>query len=121
MSEIRATTISDSAGTGPITLTGQSAAKAYVRANGDAVVQDSQSFNISSSTDHGTGDYSHSLSNALDALGVQTAAARRNANGALASPNESRDGSGTIAIRSFNSSGTALNSRHTAILMGDLA
>jgi hypothetical protein len=121
LSEIRATTISDSAGTGPITLTGQSAAKAYVRANGAAVVQDSQSFNISSSTDQGGGDYTHSLSSSLDALGVQTAAARRNANGAMASPNESRDGSGTIAVRSFNTSGAALDSRHTAILMGDLA
>ncbi len=33
MSEIRATTISDAAGTGPITLTKQSAAKAWVSYN----------------------------------------------------------------------------------------
>ena len=34
MSEIRATTISNAAGTGPITMTGQYAAKAWVNFNG---------------------------------------------------------------------------------------
>jgi len=38
MSEIRATTISNAAGTGPITLTGQSAAKAWVNFNGTGTV-----------------------------------------------------------------------------------
>jgi len=52
MSEIRATTISDSAGTGPITLTGQVPAKMWVRYNGSSVVSDS--FNVSSTTDSAT-------------------------------------------------------------------
>jgi hypothetical protein len=121
MSTLNVSNITDGTDTVETGYVLNGSAKAYVRANGAAVVQDSQSFNISSSTDQGGGDYTHSLSSALDALGVQTAAARRNANGAMASPNESRDGSGTIAVRSFNTSGTALDSRHTAILMGDLA
>ena len=52
MSEIRATTISDAAGTGPITLTGQSAAKAWARYDGAS--NSVSSFNISSLVDDGT-------------------------------------------------------------------
>jgi len=53
LSEIRATTISDAAGTGPITLTGQSAAKAWARFDADAFID--ASFNVSSASDEGTG------------------------------------------------------------------
>ena len=63
MSEIRATTISDLAGTGPATLTGQYAAKAWVSAGADASLLDSQ--NISSGTDNGTGNYTYAFSNAM--------------------------------------------------------
>jgi hypothetical protein len=55
LSEIRANTISDAAGTGPITLTGQSAAKAWINIpDGQASIN--QSFNVSSLEDDGTGD-----------------------------------------------------------------
>ena len=64
MSEIRATTISDSAGTGPITLTGQSAAKAWVNFNGTGTVAIRQSNNVSSITDDGTGSYTVNFTNA---------------------------------------------------------
>jgi hypothetical protein len=53
LSDIRANTISDAAGTGPITLTGQSAAKAFVTFDPSAVPQ--SSLNVSSGTDRGTG------------------------------------------------------------------
>ena len=52
MSEIRATTISDAAGTGPIALTGQSAAKAWARYDGASVLADS--FNVASAVDGAT-------------------------------------------------------------------
>ena len=65
MSEIRATTISDSAGTGPITLTGQSAAKAWVNFNGTGTVAIRDSVNVGSITDNGTGTYTASFSNAM--------------------------------------------------------
>jgi hypothetical protein len=56
MSEIRATTISDAAGTGPISLTGQSAAKAWV--NYQMIINTvGDSFNVSSVTDNGTGNF----------------------------------------------------------------
>ena len=57
MSEIRANTISDAAGTGPVTLTGQYAAKAWVNFDGTGTVSVTESGNISSLTDNGTGDY----------------------------------------------------------------
>jgi len=57
MSEIRANTISDAAGTGPVTLTKQSAAKAWVTFDGTGTVAINDSFNISSLTDRGTGLY----------------------------------------------------------------
>ena len=66
MSEIRATTISNAAGTGPVTLTGQSAAKAWVNFNGTGTAAIQQSMNISSLTDLGTGVYSVSYSNVFN-------------------------------------------------------
>ena len=53
MSNIRATTISDAAGTGPITMTGQSGAKVTCRYDADGTVD--FSFNVSSATDISTG------------------------------------------------------------------
>ena len=65
MSEIRATTISDAAGTGPITLTGQSAAKAWCYFNGSGTVAVVNSFNTSSLSDLGTGDYQINVINSF--------------------------------------------------------
>jgi len=58
MSELRADTITASDGTSPVTLTKQSAAKAFVRydASSGAAVADS-SLNLASITDNGTGNY----------------------------------------------------------------
>ena len=65
MSEIRATTISDLAGTGPATLTGQYAAKAWVNLNGTGTIALRDSFNVSSTTDLGVGQYRFSFSSAM--------------------------------------------------------
>ena len=63
MSEIRATTISDAAGTGPITLTGQSAAKAWVNFDGTGTVAIRDSVNVASITDLATGYYTINYQN----------------------------------------------------------
>ena len=63
MSEIRANTISDAAGTGPVTLTKQSAAKAWVNFDGTGTIAARDSLNVSSLTDNGTGDYLISYTN----------------------------------------------------------
>ena len=64
MSDIRATTISALNGTDPITLTKQSAAKAWANtpSDGEAV---NESFNISSLTDVATGVQRFTLSNSM--------------------------------------------------------
>ena len=63
MSDIRANTISDAAGTGPIALTGQSAAKAWVNFNGIGTVAIRTSFSVSSLTDNAVGDYAVGFTN----------------------------------------------------------
>ena len=65
MSEIRATTISDAAGTGPVALTGQYAAKAWVNFNGTGTVAIRESGNVSSITDNGTGNYTVNFTTAM--------------------------------------------------------
>lgn len=65
MSEIRANTVSDAAGTGPVTLTGQYAAKAWVNFNGTGTAAIRESANVSSITDNGTGDYTLNFTTAM--------------------------------------------------------
>jgi hypothetical protein len=57
MSELRADTITASDGTSPVTLTKQSAAKAWANFNGTGVVAVRQTFNQTSLTDITTGRY----------------------------------------------------------------
>lgn len=66
MSELRTGTLSDAAGTGPTTLTGQSASKSWVNFNGKSTVAVTESFNVSSLTDDGTGNYSVDLTSAMN-------------------------------------------------------
>lgn len=57
---------------GPTTLTGQSAAKAWANLNGTGTIALRDSFNISSSTDNGTGDYTFNFTSALTDVNYQT-------------------------------------------------
>ena len=66
MSEIRTNTVSDAAGTGPVTLTGQYAAKAWVNFNGTGTVAIRDSGNVSSITDNGQGDYTLNIGNGMN-------------------------------------------------------
>ena len=121
MSEIRATTISDAAGTGPITLTGQSAAKAWADCGQDASLTDS--FNITSGTDHGTGDYSYTLTNALTNSDFsQPSTVRVNSPSArFIATTPSRRTSSTLAAFTLNASTTAVDVGHNILAHGDLA
>jgi len=65
MSELKIATLSDKAGTGPVTLTGQVAVKAWGNLNGLGAIAYRNSFNISSVTDNGTGDYTHTFTNPM--------------------------------------------------------
>ena len=65
MSTLKADTIVAADGTSPVTLTKQSAAKAWNNMNGTGTAAIRDSFNIASITDVGTGEYKHTLSNAM--------------------------------------------------------
>ena len=65
MSDIRANTISDAAGTGPIDLYKQSAAKAWVNFDGSGTIAARDSFNVASLTDNSTGQYNVNLTNSM--------------------------------------------------------
>lgn len=56
-------TIADAAGTGPVALTKQSAAKHWVNMNAGTTINDS--FNTASVTDNGTGDHASTMTNAM--------------------------------------------------------
>ena len=117
MSEIRVTTVSDTAGTGPVALTKQMACKhwCYFVGTGTIAIQDS--FNTASLTDHGTGNYGANLTNAMSD-------ANQGLYG-LGSTGECVDNRGTASdarIATFNASGTLADSgRNSTQLQGDLA
>ena len=70
MSTLKADTIVASDGSSPVTLTKQSAAKAWNSTDSGAI---DDSFNVASMTDNGTGDYTTSFSNSMsNALYAQT-------------------------------------------------
>jgi len=58
-------TIADKAGTGPVGLTKQVAAKAYANFNGTGTAAVRDSFNLSSLADNGTGDFTTSFSSSF--------------------------------------------------------
>jgi len=65
LSEIRVTTISDTAGTGPVTLTKQHAAKAWMHLNGTGTIAVQDSLNVSSVTDVAAGQYTQTHTSAM--------------------------------------------------------
>ena len=65
MSELRADTITASDGTSPVTLTKQSAAKAWVNFDGTGTAAINESFGTTSLTDNAQGRWHINLSNAF--------------------------------------------------------
>ena len=67
MSTIKADTLSNLAGTQtvPVSTVAQGSAKAWVNFNGTGTVAIRASFNVSSITDNGTGDYTVNFTNAM--------------------------------------------------------
>jgi hypothetical protein len=96
MSSIRATTISDLAGTGPATLTGQYAAKAWVNFNGTGTVAILASGNVSSITDNGTGQYTVNLSAAMISANYCWQVNAQDANNGMGVPTAQADPARTV-------------------------
>ena len=78
MSEIRTDTISAANGTDPVTLTKQSAAKAWVNFNGTGTIALRDSVNIASVTDNAVGTYTLNFSNNMANTSYSTTSASRN-------------------------------------------
>tara|TARA_B000000557_G_scaffold264386_1_gene269586 strand:- start:2943 stop:3320 length:378 start_codon:yes stop_codon:yes gene_type:complete len=58
-------TIADKAGTGPVALTKQEAAKAWINLNGNGTIAARDSLNMSGLTDEGTGEYTVAFSSSF--------------------------------------------------------
>ena len=101
MSDIRANTISDAAGTGPIDLYKQSAAKAWINFDGTGTPAARNSLNFSSITDSGTGDFTVNLTNSFSAADYAIlVTADRGGNAGILTSHLPGD-NGTLLVSSF--------------------
>ena len=120
MSEIRATTISDETGNGPIALTKQNAAKAFSKVNldGDALL--GTSLNVSSVTDVSTGRRELNLVSAMADLDSATCGGNAAGNIGAVYTNFVTNTS-TLRLYLYNSSHSYADYDGSAFAFGDLA
>jgi flagellar hook-basal body complex protein FliE len=101
------------------TVVAQGLAKAWV--HGDTTASAADSFNVASSTDHGTGDFSYALSNAFsNANFSQTAAASSTDQRRNCTANPARVTTGIMACETSDAN-VMDNTRHCLTGHGDLA
>ena len=122
-SELRVTTISNTNGTDPVTLTKQSASKTFAHFDQSTPTLGA-SLNISSSTDTTTGDFTLNFTSAYAAhtdRAVVGAAVQSGVRKLLISgPDDSATGS--CRMVTFNTSGTSYDAnRSGVVIQGDLA
>ena len=129
MSTLKADTIQNTSG-GAVTLTNQSAAKAWINFNGSTFATN-DSFNVASNVDNGTGDYTVTVTNAFDSANYATAINANSNNDAWYGRVKSTGGT-TFAPSTYTSTAvnfgfggqggsTADTSLFTAAYFGDLA
>jgi len=124
-------TIADKAGTGPVGLTKQEAAKTFVCFTGvtTTAVLNSQSFNTSSLTDIGTGTTTVNLTNNMSAVNSGFSFGNSFISGAseasiIVNYNDSpyTQTAGTLTTKTFNGSNAAADMNVASVTMhGDLA
>ena len=107
MSEIRATTISNAAGTGPITMTGQSAAKAWCTLDMTTAALDA-SFNCSSLTDIAVGRFTIDLTASMSATSYAVASS------CIATKNLNNGSNRTAGSTSYTASSMYVNAMVTS-------
>ena len=97
----------------------QGLAKAWVHASGGAVQDDT--FNVSGGVDHGTGDYSHTITNPFNNLNYcQHSTAEGTSADRNATRNSDRDATSTLATETAEA-GTKQDTIHMLSAYGDLA
>jgi hypothetical protein len=121
-SELRVNTLKDASGANSVAMTyvAGGSAKAWVYAEADAVR--TNSFNMSSSTDHGDGDFSYGLTAAFSAVTYsQSGMVRTGALSKILTRNSDRSTSSLIAVEVGNTSDGPQNYDHDVQAHGDLA
>tara|TARA_B100002019_G_scaffold288261_1_gene301576 strand:+ start:545 stop:934 length:390 start_codon:yes stop_codon:yes gene_type:complete len=121
-------TIADKAGTGPVALTKQEAAKIWLLYNSSGAIADS--FNISTVTDHQTGDFTENYSNNMSTVNYTKIGSSGQADGGgtplrVIGQNEDNEVKTTNTMRLYNltsnAGGAADNPRISTTTHGDLA
>jgi len=125
MSELRADTITASDGTSPVTLTKQSAAKAWVGFNTITSTSIFQSQNVSSLTDNGTAYTTINFSSNLNSTGYSLTASAGSASfrvclDTVGSSTDLTGSCNTYATRTDTGSGLDFD-KGSAAIHGDLA
>lgn len=112
-------TIADKAGTGPVGLTKQHALKAWHKATDNATLN--ESFNISSGSDQGTGNYDYSFTNSMSSTDYSLTCNGSYAE--IAEPEQSNTTASLYTVRTFGRQDSLTNAdqRQSAQIAGDLA
>ncbi len=129
MSDIRANTISDAAGTGPITLTKQAAAKVFASYNLKGNTAYASSLNTSSFADVAVGKTKFNFTSSMSAVSYNVNANGRYeinnddpAQSQFCQPTQLATGSVQVGTEDNAIAGSAEDSRyHTIAIHGDLA
>ena len=124
MSEIRAATVSNLAGTGPVTLTGQYAAKAWVYYNastGTPTINDSE--NVSSLTDVTTGRVNVVFSTAMATANYSVVGTSQNSSSdVVGMVGRSTSSSSEFEVNTAQANGSLVDAnRSSFVAHGDLA
>ena len=119
MSTIKVDTLVAADGSSAVTLTKQSAAKAWQRSQNDATLSDS--FNISSGSDQGTGNYDYNFTNNMNNANYSTTCNASYAE--IAQPEQPVLTSSQYTIRVYGRQDSLTNAdqRHSGQISGDLA
>jgi hypothetical protein len=129
MSTIRVDTVSDSAGTGPVALTSQHAAKCYWEYNQATGPTLNESLNLSSMTDVTTGQHNANYTNSFDAASHAVVCGSASYTGSAGADhiyfyndNGTAKTAGTSGqLCTANTSGTRHDTRVAGCDLGDLA
>ena len=128
MSTLKADTIVAADGTSPVTLTKQSAAKAWSNVDNTGTIGVSDSFNVSSATDEAGGQYKASYTNSMSNTLYAWAASMYHSSSVIAAVGNTGANSGTAASTSAISmaaedvdGGFTDYDANTLMIMGDLA
>ena len=110
---------------GAATLTKQHAAKAWINLNGTGTIATRDSFNISSTTDNGAGDYSATVTNSFSNANFVYSIATGYTSGGQGVHQEVREDritSSVLGLGCFNTSNSAADSKNLlSSAHGDLA